>query len=149
VVALAVTTAACVPDAPPGCPTSPPDALSSTILNRVNADRGAAGLGGLAWNARLACLASEWSAVMASNQSLTHRDLNATIRSPGYESYAGLAENIFVGHHGISGDAMHGAWMNSPHHRDNIMGPYDSMGFGWAESGDGRLWATQDFGRHF
>lgn len=154
VVALGLAAAACGPAAPaeapaPGCPGGPPDAITSTIVNRVNADRGARGLGGLSWNARLGCLANEWSNVMAGNGSLTHRNLSATINSPGFESYAGLGENIFVGSGNLDGNTIHSAWMGSPPHYENIVGNYDSIGVGWARSGDGRLWATENFGRHF
>lgn len=150
VVALGVVAAACTGEAPPppGCPTAPPDAITSTIFNSANADRQANGLGTLGWNARLACLASEWSQVMAGEGRLVHRDLGATIRSPGFESYTGLAENIFVGPGSVSGASIHGAWMGSPSHRSNIFGPYDSIGVAYTRGPDGRLWATENFGRH-
>lgn len=148
VLALGVGVAACEAAPPPGCPTAPPDPITSTIHQRVNADRGARGLGPLAWNARLACLAQEWSATMANGRGLGHRDLGATIRSPGFESYTSLGENVYVGPGSASGDSIHGAWMNSPPHQANIMGDFDSIGIGLATSGDGRLWATENFGRH-
>jgi len=134
---------------PPGCPTAPPDPIASTVFNRVNADRGANGLGGLDWNARLACLAGEWSGVMAQNGAMSHRDLGAAINSPGFGAFNGLAENVFVGPRTADGNMIHGAWMASPSHYANIMGSYDSIGFGWAISGDGRLFATENFGRHW
>jgi uncharacterized protein YkwD len=151
VIALGLLIAACGPaedPPPPGCPTTPPDPIAATVLNRTNADRGARGLGALAWNARLACLAMEWSSIQAGRGALSHRDLAGVINSPGFGAYAGLAENVFVGPGNVGGDAIQGAWMNSPGHYNNIMGNYDSMGFGWAKSGDGRLFATENFGRH-
>ena len=154
VVAMAVLGAACGPvgvgeDPPPdGCPGGPPDPVASTVYNRTNADRGAEGLGGLDWNARLACLSMEWSGVMARNGAMAHRNLADVINSPGFGSYSGLAENVFVGPASADGDMIHNAWMGSPSHHANIMGSYDSMGFGWATSGDGRLFATENFGRH-
>ena len=152
VVALGIAAAACGPaeDPPPaGCPGSPPDAITSTIVNRVNSDRAARNLGGLAWNARLACLASEWSNYMAGRGTLVHRNLSATINSPGFGAYSGLAENIFVGPSNMDGNTIHTAWMNSPPHYNNIVGNYDSIGVGWARGPDGRIWATENFGRHF
>lgn len=151
VLVMGMLVAACGPaeDPPPaGCPASPPDPIASTVLDRVNADRAARGLGGLAWNARLACLATEWSGVMASQGSLVHRDLAAAISSDGFGSYASLAENIFVGPGTSDGNMIHDAWMASPSHYANITGNYDSLGLGWAKSGDGRLWVTENFGRH-
>lgn len=151
VLAAGLIAAACGPaedPPPPGCPTAPPDAAASAILNRTNADRAARGLAGLTWNARLACLAQEWSAIQAANGALSHRNLGAVITSPGFETYAALGENVFVGPGTVDGDAIHGAWMNSPSHQNNIMGNYDSIGFGWAKAGDGRIFATENFGRH-
>jgi len=150
VLALGAFGAACVPEAPPppGCPTAPPDAITSTLYNGVNGQRRASGLNALGWNARLACLASEWSGVMAGQGRMVHRNLQSVITSPGFESYTGLAENLYVGPGGSTGDMIHGAWMNSPAHYANIMGSYDAFGAGYARSGDGRLWATENFGRH-
>ena len=85
---------------------------------------------------------------MAGQGRLVHRNLSATITSPGFESYTGLAENIFVGPGGVDGLAIHNAWWNSPTHRANIMGNYDAFGAGYARGADGRLWATENFGRH-
>jgi len=151
VLAAGLIVAACGPaedPPPPGCPTAPPDAAASTILNRTNADRAARGLGALEWNARLACLAQEWSEIQAGNGALSHRNLGAVINSPGFGAYAGLAENVFVGPPSVDGNAIHTAWMNSPPHQNNIMGNYDSIGFGWARDGGGRIFATENFGRH-
>jgi uncharacterized protein YkwD len=152
VIAVGLLAAACgvqEDPPPPGCPGAPPDPIAATVLNRTNADRGARGFGGLSWNARLACLAQEWSAVQAGNGTMAHRDLGAVIASPGFGAYSGLAENVFVGPGSVDGNGIHGAWMNSPPHFNNIMGNYDSMGFGWAKTGDNsRLFATEYFGRH-
>ena len=151
VIALGLLAAACGPaedPPPPGCPASPPDPIAATVLNRTNADRGARGFGALAWNARLACLAQEWSGVQARNAAMGHRDLGAVIASPGFGAYAGLAENVFVGPASVDGNAIHNAWMGSLPHFNNIMGNYDSIGFGWAKSADGRVFATENFGRH-
>jgi uncharacterized protein YkwD len=148
VVALGITAAACGPAPASNCPGAPPDVITSTIYNRVNGDRAAWGLRGLGWDPQLRCLAQEWSESMAIRKQLVHRDLGAVITSPGYESYMGLAENIFVGPASVSGDTIHNAWMNSAGHRANILGNFDSIGIGWATTDDGRLYATENFGRH-
>jgi len=137
------------PPPPPNCPAAPPDAITSTILNQTNADRANAGLGGLSWNPQLACLAREWTNTMVGGAGLTHRDLGSTIRSPGYEGYASLAENILVGPGTMDGLAMQAARMNSPGHYRNNVGNYDSIGIAVASGPDGRLWATENFGRRF
>lgn len=152
VLTLALLGAACVPYAdatppPPGCPSGPADPISGTILNRTNADREARGLKGLWWSPRLACVAIEWSNFMAGTGQFRHRDLGSTIRSPGFEDYSGLAENILVGPGNMDGNAIHNAWMNSPGHYANIVGNWDVVGIGVVQGWDGRLWVTTNFGR--
>jgi uncharacterized protein YkwD len=152
ILVFAILVAACGPvEAPPpaGAPGSPPDAITATVYNRTNADRAAHGLGGLAWNARLAGLAGEWSRYLADTHQFSHRDLAAAIDSPGFEAYSGLGENILVGPSGINGDQMENAWLASPGHYANIMGNYDSIGVAIAYGNDGNVRAVANFGRHY
>jgi uncharacterized protein YkwD len=148
--------AACQPQAPAApaqqaavaCPGSPDTTVTQAIFNGVNADRAANGLGPLAWNPQLACLATDHSNTMATTGDFSHRDLAAVIRLPEYGGYASLGENILVGPNSMTGTDMETAWMNSPGHRANILSPnFDSIGIGIAASPDGRVWATQNFGR--
>jgi uncharacterized protein YkwD len=113
----------------------------------LNADRNAQGLPGLWWNDKLGGLAASHSEWMAMTGSFQHRDLYATINDPNYGEFWGLGENILVGSCGISAAQMHQAWMNSPGHRANILSPsYNVVGIHVVCGGDGRLWATQNFG---
>lgn len=150
VLLVGAAAAACGPvaDPPPGCPAGPPDGFTSTVVNRVNADRGAAGLGALAWDARLACLAGDTSNRMVASGQLTHSDLGATIRSPGFAGYAALGENVVVGTGTMGGDAAHDVWMASSPHRANVLGAFHAIGVAWARGDDGRLWAAEEFGRY-
>lgn len=150
VVAIAITAAACGPAAPasPGA-YGPPDAITSTVYNRTNADRAAHGLGAVLWNARLAWLAGEWAQYLADTHQFFHRDLASTIDSPGFEAYASLGENILVGPAGINGDQMENAWLASPGHYANIMGNYDTIGVAIAYGNDGNVRAVANFGRHY
>jgi uncharacterized protein YkwD len=135
--------------APPACnaPSSPPSGLATAIFNRVNVDRGAAGLAPVTWNPQLYCLATDWSSQMASTGDLHHRDLNGVIRSPEYSSYNTLGENVLRGPGSMSGEAMEDAWMGSPAHRANILSPsFTSIGIGAAGTPDGTIYATQNFG---
>lgn len=153
--AIAGAGAACMPAPPPappaaagGCsgPAGPPDAVTSTIYNLTNSSRQQAGLHGLSWNRQLWCLASEWSHNMAAQGKMYHRDLNATIRSPGFSGYRTLGENVLYGPSSMSGADMHNAWMNSPGHRANILsGAFTSFAVATAYSG-GKVWATENFG---
>lgn len=154
VLSIAGVGAACAPSPPPAPPAAasscgpagPPDSVTSTIYNLTNSSRGAAGLRGLSWNRQLYCLASDWSANMAAQGRMYHRDLGATIRSPGYSGYRTLGENVLYGPAGMSGEAMHTAWMNSPGHRANILsGAFTSFAVATRTSG-GTVWATENFG---
>ena len=116
------------------------------LFNLVNRDRTRAGLPALAWDDRLGGLALEWSHQMAATRNFSHRNLGAALGElPGFTR---LAENILVGQCGMTGAEMHQAWMNSSGHRANIMsGSYNAIGIGVVCSSDGRVWATEDFGR--
>ena len=78
-----------------------------------------------------------------------HQNLGGLIRTGGYSNFASLGENILVGPGSMTGDDIHVAWMNSPGHYANIMGWYDTIGIAIAHGADGRVWATEEFGRHF
>jgi uncharacterized protein YkwD len=86
---------------------------------------------------------------MAASGSFAHRDLNTVINAPGYRGqYLSLGENIITGG-GLTSNSSHAAWMNSPGHRQNLLQQgYDSVGIGVYCDASGRLWATQNFGRH-
>jgi len=146
--AATTKTAAAAPAAAQNCPAAPSDPTIQRLFDRVNSDRAANGLGPLSWNPQLTCLAQDHSNWMAATGSFTHRDLQATINQPDYAGYASLGENILVGPQSMTADAMEDAWMNSPGHRANILSAnFDSIGIALANSSDGRVWATQNFGR--
>jgi len=151
VLTVAIVGAACDPAPPPewNCPNSP-DAVSLVILNRTNWDRGAHGmLPALNWNSTLACNARGHADYMARTGTFFHQDLNALIHDPLYVNYASLGENILQGPNSMDGATMYMAWWNSPGHRANIMGWYDSIGIAVQRTISGRTWAVQEFGRHF
>lgn len=153
---VAALLAACQPQAdgvhdasaPPCGPSRPDNGITRRILDRVNADRAANRLAPLSWNAQLACLAQSHTANMASTGDFSHRDLAWTIRQPTYSAYATLGENILVGPGSTTADGMENAWMSSPPHRANLLWPaYGTIGIAVGWSADGRVWATQNFGR--
>jgi len=156
VAGLVALLAACQPQSPAAqkasanCgPAAPDNSITQGVFDRVNSDRAANGLGPLSWNPQLACLAQDHSNWMATTGNFSHRDLSVTIRQPAYAGYASLGENILVGPNTMSGGAMEDAWMNSPGHRANILSPnFDSIGIAVGWSPDGRIWATQNFGRY-
>jgi uncharacterized protein YkwD len=147
--AIAVAVSACGPpvQGSGSCANSagPPDAVTSVIYNRVNADRGA--LGGLYWNGQLACLALDWSVQLGNSGTFHHRDLNAVLASPAYRGWRTLGENLLRGPASMTGDEVQDAFMNSPDHRANIVSAaFNSVGVGISYSPDGRIYVTQNFG---
>jgi uncharacterized protein YkwD len=154
VLGIAAVGAACgepppPPPPPPNCPTGPQNAIASTIYSRTNIDRANQRLNALAWDPTLACNAQGWSIEMSRTGNFWHQNLGALIRSGGYSNFASLGENILVGPSSMNGDDIHVSWMNSPGHFANIMGWFDSIGIGIIHGADGRVWATEEFGRHF
>jgi uncharacterized protein YkwD len=149
-VLLAVLAAGCGPGEPPPPAAGrggPPDAVSATIVDRTNADRVSRGLGPLAWDARLGALAAEWAQYLADTRQLRHRDLAATIASPGFEGYTALGENLLAGPGGITGDRVQDAWLASPAHAANVVGAYDVIGVAVAHGADGNARVVADYGR--
>ena len=144
--AVAIAISACGPPVQSSAACSaPPDAVTSTIYNRVNADRG--GLGGLAWNGQLACLALDWSTQLGNSGTFHHRDLNAQLNAPGYGGWHTLGENILSGPRSMTGDAIENAFDASPEHYANIMsGAFNSIGVGVFYAPNGNVYVTQNFG---
>jgi uncharacterized protein YkwD len=132
-----------------GAPQPRTATIAQEIFAELNQERAARGLAPLAWDGQLAGLASDWSSQMAASGNFAHRDLSTVIRQPGWAgAYTGLGENIITGG-GLTSASSHAAWMNSPGHRQNLLQQgYDSVGIGVYCDASGRLWATQNFGRH-
>jgi uncharacterized protein YkwD len=138
------------PDPTPAYTPPPPpvasfcDGSGSGVIDAMNGDRGANGLGALCGNGQLMGIAQTWANWMAQNASLTHQDLGAVI---GSTAFSAMAENILVGPGGMSIGQMESAWMQSPGHRANILsGAYRAAGVGIAYGSDGRVWVAVDFG---
>jgi uncharacterized protein YkwD len=132
-----------------GAPATRAETIAREIFAGLNQERAARGLAPLAWDPQLAGLANEWSTQMAGTGNFAHRDLGAVIRSAGWQGvYTSLGENIITGG-GLTSNSSHAAWMNSPGHRQNLLQQgYDTVGIAVFCDADGRMWATQNFGRH-
>jgi len=114
------------------------------VIDAMNGDRGASGLGALCGSSQLAGYAQSWANWMAQNQSLSHQSLGNVLAGTPFSS---VAENILVGPGGMSVGEMEAAWMASPGHRENILnGAYSAAGVGIAYSSDGRVWVAVEFG---
>jgi uncharacterized protein YkwD len=121
------------------------DGSGSPLLDALNRDRRASGVGDVCSNAQLNGFAQTWANWMAQHGTLTHQDLHSTIA---LTTFSAMAENILVGPGALSIDQMEAAWMGSPPHREhNLDGSYTAVGVGIAFSSDGRVWAVIDFAR--
>jgi len=110
------------------------------FVQMINADRAANGLGALTWLPQIVDTSRSHSAEMAQAGNIFHTANLGAI--PG--AWVLLGENVGMGG---SVDALHQAFMNSPHHRENILGSYDKVGIGIVMGGsDGQtIFVTEQF----
>jgi uncharacterized protein YkwD len=140
---LGLATTACFPDTGP----PPTDPVIGGIYRAMNADRAAANLPPLTWSPKLANLAGSWSATMAAQQRMFHRDLGSTIYTPEFSRYRTLGENVLAGPGDMTAGAMEVAWMASPPHKANILSTsFNVVGVGVSHGSDGKTYATVNFG---
>jgi uncharacterized protein YkwD len=126
----------------------------AAMLCLVNDARRARGLPELAADDALARAADRKSADILRCDEFSHeacgREFTYSIERSGYRGCA-LAENIAWGTGGLgSVRSILRAWMHSPGHRENILGPYEEIGIGLRigsleGNGGAHVW-TQDFG---
>lgn len=118
------------------------------LMQSVNAERMAAGLPPLAWNPQLVQAAYRHAQYMSAEGSISHQfpgeaDLTARAAATGAR-FSRVAENV-----GVSDSIMrmHTAFMNSPHHRENILDPHvNSIAIAVVSAG-GHMWTVEDFAR--
>jgi hypothetical protein len=116
------------------------------FLSDINHSRAQHGLRALSMSSSLQSVARRWSQHMASggcsgSASICHNP-NLTSQVSGWQK---IGENVGVGPNESS---IQQAFMNSSHHRANILDPdFTLVGVGTATGKDGRLYVTQDFMR--
>jgi hypothetical protein len=116
----------------------------SAFLSDINSSRASHGLRPLSMSSQLQSVARRWSQHMASGgcgggESICHNP-NLTSQVSGWQK---IGENVGVG---PDENSIENAFMNSSHHRANILDPdYTLVGVGTARGSDGRLYVTQDF----
>lgn len=116
-------------------------ASETYFTDHINAARAAAGVPALATASDIVSVARNWSAVMANGAGLSH---NPNLQTQ-ITNWSWLGENVGVGY---SNDSLWNAFMNSPHHRDNILDRhFTQVGVGVVIAGDGNINITQDFRR--
>ncbi len=129
-----------------------PGAMASVsedyLLTSINSERTAAGLPAVKFDRSLQAAAQVHAMQMARTSTLSHRlqgeaDLSARGSSAGAH-FSRITENVAVGPSIVT---MHGALMQSPHHRENILDDQvDSIGIAVVQA-NGSLWAVEDFSR--
>src|SRR6266498_517203 len=105
-----------------------------TLLNDTNDYRSRQGLPKLSTNDSLTRAAQAKAESMIAGNYWSHTAPDGTspwyyFQKVGYQ-YARAGENLAYGF--STGDQVITAWMNSPEHRDNVLGDYAEVGFGFA-----------------
>ena len=102
----------------------------ATFVAKINALRASKGLPELQVNANLVAKARAWSAGMAAAGKIWHSTLSDGVT----EDWRKLGENVGMGG---SVDGLHTAFVNSPHHYDNLVDPaFSHVGIGIVMSGN-------------
>ena len=129
----------------PGCaPGGRAEAAAQDFFTRLNAERAARGQAPLTWDPALAQYATAWSQTM-STSGFRHSNLGNLLQTG---RFGLVGENIASGSNGVTAGALHGAWMNSDGHRQNMLSSaWDLVGIGVYCAPDGSIWATTNFGR--
>ena len=116
-----------------------PASEEARFLDLTNQLRRSQGLGALATNGELVSVARRWSANMAAAGTISH-NMNLPHEVSLY--WSKLGENVGVG---STVDSIQTAFINSPHHYENLVDPlFNYVGIGVVDSG-GKIYVTVDF----
>ena len=118
------------------------------LFQSANAERAQRGLQPLRWDVSLYKAAGNHAREMAQRQSISHQyageaELTERGKMAGAR-FSTIAENVAMAPTAVT---IHTAWMNSPHHRENLLDPdVDSVGISVLQR-NGELYAVEDFDR--
>jgi uncharacterized protein YkwD len=118
------------------------------LFQAANAERVQRGLPALRWDDNLSRAASNHAHEMAARQSISHQyagepELEQRGKLVGAR-FSTIAENVAMAPTAVR---IHDAWMNSPHHRENLLDPtVDSVAISVLQR-NGELYAVEDFDR--
>ena len=117
-----------------------PQSEEAQFIVLINQLRVSKGLVPLAPDGQLTNVARAWSAQMAQSGTLSHNPNYAQQMGNGWRK---LGENVGVG---ASVDWLNQAFINSPHHYENLVDPdFRMIGVGIVDTSDGQIWVTEDF----
>jgi uncharacterized protein YkwD len=122
-------------------------ALLRAIVEAHNRERAAKKLPPLSVEPKLALVAQGHASDMAFHQKMTHDGSDGSspfdrIKRSGY-NYKTAAENVAEGWRTV--DQLMKGWMNSPRHRDNILGNFSQIGIALARDEDGKPYYSAEF----
>lgn len=128
----------------PSAPQAQSLVIGSTQQALINADRARNGLGPLTWNGCLYNVAVANARRIAAQGFLSHTNGPNVDLTCGLGRQAG--ENIGWYSGGANDSWMNSAFMASPEHYANIMGPYHYVATAWVVTADGKGWIAVEFG---
>jgi uncharacterized protein YkwD len=106
------------------------DSDETSFVTQINALRTANGLAALRVDAGLTAKARAWAQTMADKNTIWHSQLSDGITADWHR----LGENVGMGG---TVDSLHVAFVNSPHHYENLVDPaFDSIGVGVVRTGN-------------
>ena len=155
VVPLTASSAAlAAPAAPQGAPaaaaavpaqvTSEGAQYADTVLNKVNELRSSMGLQPVTRYQELDAVAQDWSEQQAAANNMSHRPDFTSVYPKGWTTGSENVAWRTAG--GDTGALIFDQWLNSPGHYKNMTDPdVNSIGIGFAQTSDGRWYATQNF----
>jgi hypothetical protein len=118
------------------------------LFRAANSERVQRGLPALQWNSKLYRAADYHAVQMANRESISHQypgepDVSARALQAGAH-FSVISENVAMASTAV---LIHSLWMNSPHHRDNLLDPQvDSVAIRVIRR-NGELYAVEDFDR--
>ena len=155
VVPLTASSAAlAAPAAPQGAPaaaaavpaqvTSEGAQYADTVLNKVNELRSSLNLQPVTRYQELDTVAQDWSEQQAAANNMSHRPDFTSVYPKGWTTGSENVAWRTAG--GDTGALIFEQWLNSPGHYKNMTDPnVNSIGIGFAQTSDGRWYATQNF----
>ena len=155
VVPLTASSAAlAAPVAPEGAPaaaaavpaqvTSEGAQYANTVLNKVNELRSSMGLQPVTRYQELDAVAQDWSEQQAAANNMSHRPDFTSVYPKGWTTGSENVAWRTAG--GDTGALIFDQWLNSPGHYKNMTDPnVNSIGIGFAQTSDGKWYATQNF----
>ncbi len=125
-----------------------PKAASADVIKAHNRIRAEAKLPPLESSSKLQAAAERHAKDMAAHGIMSHKGSDGSssmhrITAKGY-NYRRAGENVAAGHFTV--DALMKGWMDSPHHKRNILGSYSQIGVACATGENGKRYWCVTFG---